>query len=99
VTLRKHCASGAFFGGLAQKRFPGPSSIRAANFAVTKPCSRMADLVLHHRGLAELFREPAERLREFTAFELAPFVFHDSSRDVMRVHVFEGSDLDLAAGT
>jgi hypothetical protein len=59
----------------------------------------MADLVVHHRGLAELFREPAERLREFTAFELAPFVFHDSSRDVMRVHVFEGSDLDLAAGT
>jgi hypothetical protein len=30
---------------------------------------------LFHRGLAELFREPAERLREFTAFELAPSSF------------------------
>ena len=53
----------------------------------------MADLVVHHRGLAELFRELAERLREFAAFELATFSLHDSSKNVMRVHVWEGADL------
>jgi len=53
----------------------------------------MADLVVHHRGLAELFRELAQRLREFAAFELATFSLHDSSKNVMRVHVWEGADL------
>ena len=54
---------------------------------------QMADLVVHHRGLAELFRELAELLREFAAFELATFSLHDSSKNVMRVHVWEGSEL------
>jgi formate hydrogenlyase transcriptional activator len=35
----------------------------------------------------------AERLREFAAFELATFSLHDSSKNVMRVHVWEGAEL------
>jgi formate hydrogenlyase transcriptional activator len=54
---------------------------------------QMADLVVHHRGLAELFRDLAKRLREFAAFELVTFSLHDSAKNVMRVHVWEGADL------
>jgi hypothetical protein len=49
----------------------------------------LADVVVHHRGLDELFRELAEHLREFAAFELATFSLHDSSKNVMRVHLWE----------
>jgi formate hydrogenlyase transcriptional activator len=56
-----------------------------------------ADLVVHHQELSELFRELALRLREFADFELASFSLHDSLKNVMRVHTWEGSTLTTAA--
>ncbi len=52
-----------------------------------------ADLVVHHQELPELFRELALRLRELADFELASFSLHDSLKNVMRVHTWEGSTL------
>ena len=52
-----------------------------------------ADLVVHHQELPELFRELALRLRELADFELASFSLHDSFKNVMRVHTWEGSTL------
>jgi formate hydrogenlyase transcriptional activator len=52
-----------------------------------------ADLVVHHQELSDLFRELALRLREFADFELASFSLHDSLKNVMRVHTWEGSTL------
>src|ERR1700686_1686780 len=55
-----------------------------------------ADLVVHHQELSDLFRELALRLREFADFELASFSLHDSLKNVMRVHTWEGSTLATA---
>ncbi len=52
-----------------------------------------ADLVVHHQELPDLFRELALRLRELADFELASFSLHDSLKNVMRVHTWEGSTL------
>lgn len=52
-----------------------------------------ADLVVHHQELPGLFRELALRLRELADFELASFSLHDSLKNVMRVHTWEGSTL------
>lgn len=52
-----------------------------------------ADLVTHHHELPELFRNLAIRLRELADFELASFSLHDSLKNVMRVHTWEGSTL------
>ncbi|MFI5071209.1 MAG: sigma 54-interacting transcriptional regulator [Terriglobales bacterium] len=52
-----------------------------------------ADLVVHHQELPDLFRELALCLRELADFELASFSLHDSLKNVMRVHTWEGSTL------
>jgi formate hydrogenlyase transcriptional activator len=54
---------------------------------------QMADLVVHHRGLDDLFRELTERLRDFAAFELANFSIHDPLKNVMRVHLWDDPGL------
>ncbi len=53
----------------------------------------MADLMVHHRSLPELFVEMAERLRKVAAAEFANFSLHDSTRNVMRLYLWEGKDL------
>jgi len=92
VVFEEALHEGGIFSGLAQMvpelQFDSDGELRRYETLL-----QMADLVVHHRGLAELFRELAERLREFAAFELATFSLHDSSKNVMRVHVWEGPDL------
>ena len=51
----------------------------------------MADLMVHHRSLPELFAELAERLHKVAAFEIANFSLYDPAKNVMRLHVWEGS--------
>ena len=51
----------------------------------------MADLVVHHQSLPELFVAMAERLRQVVAAEAANFSLYDSTRNVMRLHLWEGS--------
>ena len=53
--------------------FLSVTSILTESFAATKLCCKWRTWWSHHRGLAELFRELAERLRGFAAFELATF--------------------------
>jgi formate hydrogenlyase transcriptional activator len=53
----------------------------------------MADLVVHHHSLPELFVAMAERLRQVVAAESANFSLYDPARNVMRLHLWEGSEL------
>ncbi len=52
-----------------------------------------ADLVVHYQELPQLFRELALRLRELADFELASFSLHDSFKNIMKEHTWEGSTL------
>jgi formate hydrogenlyase transcriptional activator len=52
----------------------------------------MADLIVHHRNLPELFAAVAERLGKKAAAEFTNFALHDPTRNVMRLHVLEGND-------
>jgi formate hydrogenlyase transcriptional activator len=53
----------------------------------------MADLVVHHHSLPELFVAMAERLRQVAAADAANFSLYDPTKNVMRLHVWEGSEL------
>ena len=46
----------------------------------------MADVMVRHATLAELFRELADRLHAVVSFDLANFSLHDSQKNVMRIH-------------
>ncbi|HKS72615.1 MAG TPA: sigma 54-interacting transcriptional regulator [Terriglobales bacterium] len=50
----------------------------------------MADLMVHHGSLPELFSELGERLREVTSFDFANFSLHDPKENVMRLHIWAG---------
>lgn len=52
---------------------------------------QMADLVVHHRSLPELLPELAQRLHKVASFEIASFSLYDPSKNVMRMHFWEGS--------
>jgi formate hydrogenlyase transcriptional activator len=57
----------------------------------------MADLVVHHHSLPELFAAMAERLRQVIAAEAANFSLYDPIKNVMRLHLWEGRELAPAA--
>ena len=52
----------------------------------------MADLVVHHHSLPELFAAMAERLRRVAAADAANFSLYDPTKNVMR-HFWEGTEL------
>ena len=56
----------------------------------------MADLVVHHHSLPELFVAMAERLRQLIAADAANFSLYDPIKNMMRLHVWEGSDVGTA---
>ncbi len=58
---------------------------------------QMADLMVHHGSLGELFRELADRLLRLTSFELFTLALHDPAKNVMLVRALEGSGLAPAA--
>ena len=53
----------------------------------------MADLMVHHRSLPELFVDLAERLHKVTPFEFATFSLYDPAKNVMKLHIWEGREL------
>ena len=53
----------------------------------------MADLVVHHHSLPELFAAMAERLRQVIAADAANFSLYDPEKNVMRLYFWEGSEL------
>jgi hypothetical protein len=58
----------------------------------------MADLMVLHPSLPELFAEMAERLRKVTAAEFANFSLHDATKNVMRLYIWEGQELECTLG-
>ena len=56
----------------------------------------MADLVVHHQNLPELFVAMAERLRQVTASDATNFSLYDPEKNVMHLHFWEGSESRLA---
>jgi formate hydrogenlyase transcriptional activator len=50
----------------------------------------MADLMVHHRSLPELFHELAQRLPKVVDFQLLNFSLYDPQRNVMNLHLWEG---------
>jgi formate hydrogenlyase transcriptional activator len=53
----------------------------------------MADLVVHHHSLPELFVAMAERLRQVAAADTASFSLYDPTRNVMSQYFWEGTEL------
>jgi len=53
----------------------------------------MADLMVHHRSLPELFVDLAERLHKVTSIEFATFSLYDPSKNVMKLHTWGGKEL------
>lgn len=53
----------------------------------------MADLMVHHQGLPELFRRLSELLHQVVSFDFANFSLHDAATNRMRVNVWAGTDL------
>jgi formate hydrogenlyase transcriptional activator len=58
---------------------------------------QLADLMVHHHDLGELFSALADRLRNLTPFELLTLSLHDPAKNVMRVHVLDDHRLAPAA--
>jgi formate hydrogenlyase transcriptional activator len=52
---------------------------------------QMADLVVRHGGLEELFQELVERLGPLTSCKLLTLSLHDPAKNLMRVQVFDGT--------
>lgn len=55
----------------------------------------MADLVVHHGSLPELFEELSGRLREVATFDFANFSLHDPKQNQMRLHIWAGAEMSL----
>ena len=54
---------------------------------------QMADLMVHHGSLGELFRELGDRLLKLTSFELFTLALHDPAKNAMQVYALEGKRL------
>lgn len=57
---------------------------------------KTADLVVRQGGLVDLLCELAGLLHDIAAFDFAAFALHDSAKDVMQMHLWEGSQLNPA---
>ena len=55
----------------------------------------MADLLVHHGSLPELFEELGGRLREVATFDFASFCLHDPKQNQMRLHIWAGAEMSL----
>ena len=53
---------------------------------------QVADLVVHHRDVPELLPELVQRLAKVASFEVASFSLYDPEKNVMRMHLWEGSN-------
>ncbi len=53
----------------------------------------MADLMVHHHSLRDLFLSMAERLRQVVAADAANFSLYDPINNIMRLHLWQGSEI------
>ncbi len=68
------------------------STDSGADFRRYEALLDMADLMVHHQGLPELFRQLADRLHQVVSFDFANFSLHDPLANRMRVNVWAGGD-------
>src|SRR5258708_36499075 len=54
----------------------------------------MADLMVHHGSLPELFAELGERLRGVVSFDYANFSLHDPHAKIMRLHIWADAKME-----
>jgi GAF domain-containing protein len=52
---------------------------------------QVADLMVDHRDVTDLFSDLADRLQNLATFETASFALHDPTRDAMWVHTWHHS--------
>jgi len=52
----------------------------------------MADALVRHRTLPELFRGLADTLRSFLSFDVASLALHDPQKNVMRLQMWDGKE-------
>ncbi len=52
----------------------------------------MADLMVHHGSLQELFHHMAQKLQKVANFEFINISLHDPSQRLMRLHMWEGPE-------
>ena len=57
----------------------------------------IADVVSRHRTPADLFRDLAPRLQAVVPFDLINFSLHDSTRNLMKMYVWDGGEWPAAA--
>jgi formate hydrogenlyase transcriptional activator len=57
----------------------------------------LTDLMVHHGSLPDLLHELAARLHKVISFEIASFSLYDARHDLIRLHIWEGKDRQLAA--
>lgn len=77
---------------MLQEQFTAPESDLRRYEALLE----MADLLVHHGSLTELFEELGGRLREVTSFDYANFSLHDPSGNMMRLHIWAGAEMQIA---
>jgi len=53
----------------------------------------MADLMVHHHTLPDLFLAVAERLRQIAAADAADFSLHDPTSNMMRLHLWQSGEI------
>jgi formate hydrogenlyase transcriptional activator len=52
----------------------------------------LADLMVHHRTLPELFHEMMQTVQRVTSFDFIAFSLHDPTFNTMRLHLWEGGE-------
>jgi formate hydrogenlyase transcriptional activator len=72
--------------GLSTRLITAPKT----NFIAIRALLDLADLMVRHYSLSELFHEIAVRLRKVAEFQLLHFGLHDPKENVMRRHLWEG---------
>lgn len=74
-----------------------PSHFEAeSDFRRYEALLQMADLVVRHSSLGDLFSDFVERLRQYICFNVINFVMHDPAENLMRLYFWRGMELETA---
>jgi len=68
-----------------------PSKESAGALRRYETLMQVADLMVDHRDVTDLFSDLADRLQSLAAFETASFALHDPAKDAMWVHTWQSS--------
>jgi len=77
-------------GQASQKMLPDSRFESSDELRYYEALLQLADLMVHHQDLGELFCSLAERLRCITSFDLLSLALHDPAKNVMRIQPLNG---------